>query len=114
MTIASIYEDLIYREDRPVVTVLFETDFTKELRIAMKAGVTMKEHKSSFPIVVQVVKGQVNFGVSGTVQLLSEGSLIALEGNVLHDLFAKEDSVVRLTLAKSDEARRVQTVVNQS
>jgi len=112
MNIASLYQDLEYKENKPSVNVLFETSFTKEIRIAMKKGVEMKEHKSPFPIVVHIVEGTIEFGVNGTNHILEKGSLIALEGNVPHNLITTEDSIVRLTLTKSDEAKRVENVVS--
>lgn len=112
MKTASIFKDLTYKEDKPVIKVLFETDFTKEIRIAMKTGVVMKKHQTSYPIVVEIVKGAIDFGVNTQVLNLKNGDLIALEGGVPHDLKAIEDSVVRLTLTKYDETDRVKNVVN--
>lgn len=108
---ASLITDLIYNEDKPVISVLFETDNTKEIRIAMRKNTSMKEHKTPFPIVVEVFEGEIDFGVQGNINPLKKGDLIALEGNVLHDLFAKQDSIIRLTLIKKDEVQRVKNVI---
>ena len=104
---AAIYQDLVYQENKPAIKVLFETSFTKEIRIAMKPGQTMKEHQTPHPIVVEMVEGTIDFGVNGEVFHLKRGDLIALEGKVPHDLKATEKSIVRLTLTKSDESGRV-------
>lgn len=108
---ASLITDLIYNEDKPVISVLFETDNTKEIRIAMRKNTSMKEHKTPFPIVVEVFEGEIDFGVQGNINPLKKGDLIALEGGVPHDLFAKQDSIIRLTLTKKDEVQRVKNVV---
>lgn len=112
MITASIYKDLEYKEKKPVIKVLFETFFTKEIRIAMKTGTTMKEHQTPYPIVVEIVHGKLDFGVEGNVHHLKKGDLIALEGAVPHDLKAVEDTIVRLTLSKSDEVNRVKNVID--
>jgi len=112
MNKANLLEDLVYNDNKPAIKVLFETDFTKEIRIAMKTGVEMKKHKTSFPIVVEIVQGQIDFGVNDEVLNLKKGDLIALNGSVPHDLKANEDSIVRLTLTKYDETDRVKNVVN--
>lgn len=77
MNKASLYQDLEYKENKPIVNILFETSFTKEIRIAMKSGMEMKEHQSPFSIVIQIVEGTIEFGV-GTIQMLEKGNLIAL------------------------------------
>jgi len=111
MKTASILSDIVYNDTKPVITVLFETSFTKEIRIVMKAGTEMKKHQTSFPIVVEMVEGDVNFGVDNIVQNIRRGDLIALQAGVPHDLKAKKDSVVRLTLTKNDLTERVEKVI---
>ena len=110
---ASLYESLEFNPDRPTVKVWFETPFTKEIRIALKKGQELKEHKTSFPIVVNIVEGNINFGLSAERIQLRKGDLIALEGNVPHDLVAVEESIVRLTLSLHDTTDRVKNVAEQ-
>ncbi len=112
MKTASILEQVEFKEKGPAVTVLFETDFTKEIRITLKSGQEMKEHKTAYPIVVEIVEGQIDFGLPEDKLLLSRGDLIALEGSVPHSLNAIKDSIVRLTLTKFDETSRVKKVVS--
>ncbi|MBB6463948.1 cupin domain-containing protein [Flammeovirga kamogawensis] len=112
MKLADIQNELVFNEKKPLITVLFETHFTKEIRIAMQKGTVMKEHKTSYPIVVQIVKGAIDFGVQGEILDLNEGKILALDGGVPHDLRAKEDSVIRLTLTKNDDTNRVVDVSN--
>lgn len=109
---ASIYQDVTYREgEKPAISVLMETDFTKEIRIVFDENQYMKEHKAPFPIVVEVSKGAIQFGVMGELHELVAGDIITLGSNVPHDLKAIEKSIVRLTLAKKDLTDRVQEVV---
>jgi len=114
MTTASLTENLEYNDQRPAVKVLLETEANKEIRMVFKAGQGLKEHKTPFPIVVEVFDGAIDFGVNGKTQSLKKGDLIALSGNVPHDLKAKEDSIVRLSLTKADMAERVVEVAKNS
>ena len=114
MKLASLTNDLQYHESRPTIQVLLDTEFGKEIRIAFKKGHVMKEHKTPFPIVVEVFEGAIDFGVNGIVHNLKRGDLITLEGGVPHDLTALETSTVRLSLNKADSAKRVEDVVKQS
>lgn len=110
MNKASLYTNLVYKEEKPTISVLFETNFTKEIRILFKKNQFMKEHKTPFPIVVEIVEGEIGFGVKGEVHNLKKGDLIALEGGVPHDLRANKNSIVRLTLSKNDDTKRVKNV----
>lgn len=109
----SIYQDLIYKEDRPAIKVLFDTPFTKEIRIAMKKGTVMKKHQTAFPIVIEIVDGQIDFGVEEEMHQLKKGDLVALDRSIPHDLKALEDSIIRLTLTKADETSRVEKVIEK-
>ncbi len=114
MKTASLLKDLEYNDKKPAVQVLMDTDSSKEIRIAMKKGQVMKEHKTPYPIVVELFEGVISFGVNGEIYTVNKGDLLSLEGNVPHDLTAKEDSIVRLTLSKSDTVDRVKGVADHS
>ena len=111
MKTASLRSDLNYNEDKVAVTVMMETESSKEIRILFRKGQTMKEHKAGFPITVEVHEGTIEFGVQGDKMVLYAGDLISLEANVPHDLLAEEDSIVRLTLSKFDTIERVKKVI---
>lgn len=112
MKTASLYNELEYNENKPIIKVLFETVFTKEIRIVMQKGTEMKKHQTPFPIVVEIVDGELNFGIENEIINLKKGDLIALDGGVPHDLKAKENSIIRLTLTKADKSNRVQKVID--
>lgn len=114
MKIASLTKELEYNETKPAVKVLMDTDSSREIRIAMKKGQIMKEHKTPFPIVVEIFEGRIIFGVKSETYDLEKGDLVHLEGGVPHDLKAEADSTVRLTLSKSDTAERVKGVAETS
>src|SRR5690606_27701511 len=114
MKVASLINNLQYNESRPTIQVLFETEVGKEIRIAFKEGQVMKEHKTPFPIVIEIFEGAIDFGVNGIIHNLKKGDMVALEGGVPHDLKALETSTVRLSLNKADSAKRVEDVAKNS
>lgn len=111
MTYASFTADIVYGDTQPVITPLIATEFTKEIRIVFREGQAMKAHKTSFPITVMIVRGEIDFGVGDERYTLREGDVVALEPNVIHDLNALEDSIVRLSLHKGDSVARVSGVL---
>lgn len=105
---ASIFENIVYDDSKPAISVLLNTDAIKEVRIVFRQGQEMKEHTAGFPIVVEIVEGSIDFGVDGQKHLLKKGMLITLDAQIPHDLFAHEDSIVRLSLHKNDTIARVE------
>ena len=114
MKVESFNEYLDYNDTKIVTKVILESSFSKEIRILLKRGQIMKEHKAPFPIIVHVLKGKLDFGVEGKMNLLKKGSIITLEGNIPHNLTARKDSIVRLTLSKRDNALRVEKIAKDS
>lgn len=110
MKTAAFLKDIQYNEEKVAISLLLETDFSKEIRIVFKKNQVMKDHKAPYPIVVQVLKGNIDFGVNNEVKRLNSGDMISLEAKIIHNLTALEDSVVRLTLSKSDSVNRVKEV----
>ncbi len=111
---ASYRNDLTYDDNRIKTKVILESSFSKEIRILLKHGQVMKEHKTPLPIIVHVLEGEIDFGVQGEVHSLTQGAIVSLEGNIPHDLTARKDSIVRLTLSKLDDAARVEKVATNS
>jgi quercetin dioxygenase-like cupin family protein len=111
MNKASLIESITYNEDhKPVVTVLLKTANTKEIRIVMKKGQFMKEHKAPFPIVIELFEGEIEFGINREHQTLKRGDIIALEGNIPHDLTCITDCIIRLSISVLDKVERVNQV----
>lgn len=110
MKTVSFLNNIKYNENKPSTSLVLKTDFSKEISIAFKEGQIMKDHKAPYPIMVQVLKGNIDFGVQNKVIKLLTGDLISLKENVIHNLKANEDSVVRLTLSKLDSIHRVKSV----
>jgi quercetin dioxygenase-like cupin family protein len=107
---SSFNEDKTFNENRVAVKLILETSFSKEIRILLKKGQEMKEHKTPFPIIIHLLEGAIDFGVSNKVNRLTSGDVLTLNGNVPHNLVATKDSMVRLTLSKGDKVERVETV----
>ena len=108
---ASFFTDLEFSDKSVLITPMLDSNFGKEIRIAFREGQVMKEHKTKFPITVMTLRGSIEFSVGAEKFVLNEGDVIALEGDVMHELKATNESVVRLSLHKSDSVDRVKGVL---
>jgi len=111
MNSANILKSVIYNDDKPAISILLETSTSKEIRIVFAKDQYMKEHQTPHPITVELVEGNLDFGVEGTVHNLVKGDILSLDGGVPHDLLAKSKCIVRLTLSKADTLQRVEDVI---
>ena len=111
MITASLANDLNYNDTKPNISVLIETENSKELRILMKKGQSMKEHQTPFPIVVEIFEGNISFGVNGEKHNFKKGDMLSLEASIPHDLEALSDSIIRLSLSKKDNALQICHVI---
>jgi quercetin dioxygenase-like cupin family protein len=108
---ASFYDNIHFDDKSVVITPILESSFGKEIRIAFKKGQIMKEHKTKFPITVMTLKGSIEFTVAKEMRVLNEGDIIALEGGILHELKGTKESIVWLSLHKSDNVERVRSLL---
>lgn len=92
-------------------TLLLETSSSKEIRLVMQKGSFMKEHKAPYDIMIQILKGSIEFGINGEKIVLNQLDLISLKANVSHDLLANEDSIIRLSISKRDSIDRIKSVL---
>lgn len=100
MITASIGKQVEYQDEKPSLSVLMNTDYSKEIQITMKEGVEMKEHAARHPIVVHVVSGKISFGIEDQKIEMEAGMMIAVEPSVPHSLVADLDSIIRLSILK--------------
>ena len=110
MKILSFTDEIEFDENRIKTKVLIETSFTKEIQIVMKVGQIMKEHKTPYPILIHILQGNIELGVQGENKIMKCGDIIALEGDVAHNLTAKENSIIRLSLSKFDKVERLKNI----
>jgi len=107
----NIYENLEYNDKKVQITPLLTTDTSKEIRIVFKENQIMKDHHTLHPIAVEIVEGEIDFGVNNEIFTLIKGDIVSLEASIVHNLKANKDSIVRLTLSKQDSIARVSGIL---
>lgn len=109
----SFNDALVFDDQRVQTKVIIETGFSKEIRILLKSGQLMKEHKAPYPILIHLLEGDLELGVHGKSVIMGRGDIIALEAGIPHNLIAKTHSIVRLTVSKLDSIDRVQEAIKR-
>ena len=111
MDLKSFKNEVEFDATRVKTKVLVETSFSKEIQILMSVGQVMKEHKTPYPILIHLLDGNIDLGVQGKIISMKVGDIIALEGDIPHDLTAKENAIIRLSLSKHDKVERLKEVL---
>jgi quercetin dioxygenase-like cupin family protein len=78
---------------------LVKYDSLRVVLMAMQAGHRIPEHQTEGRISIQTIRGHVIVRASGRTFDLPAGALLALEQGMRHDLEARDDSAVILTIA---------------
>ncbi|MBR8462096.1 cupin domain-containing protein [Campylobacter sp. faydin G-24] len=94
-------------------TKLHEMDGDKEICINIQKGAEMKEHQAPGAIIVQVLKGKIEFALKDDKTILDELDMVTLDANIPHSILALEDSIIRLSLSRNDDVSRVFRVLKK-
>jgi quercetin dioxygenase-like cupin family protein len=79
-------------------TLFKKSDFRMVL-IMMERGAILKEHHADGTISVQVLRGSIDFRVQGETHSLRGNSVLTLGASIQHEVEAREDSAILLTIA---------------
>ena len=85
--------------DRPQMKRIFHGPGTTIVRLTLAAGQVMREHATSAPLTVQVIEGDVRFGVAGDTIAMPAGAIIHVAGGITHELEAVTEAHMVLVLA---------------
>lgn len=77
---------------------LIRDDHMEVVQMVLEAGKYLKEHIASGAMIVQVLKGAVDFEAHGTSQRMEPGHLMFLRDSEPHAVRAHEDTVLLLSI----------------
>ena len=78
---------------------LLKTDTLRIVLIALRAGAKLHRHHADGRLSLQVLEGKVDFSAENEQCQLTPGMLIGLDAKVLHEVVARTDAVLLLTIA---------------
>jgi quercetin dioxygenase-like cupin family protein len=79
--------------------MLFKKSDFRMVLIMMDKGAILKEHHADGTISVHVLKGSIDFQVHGETHSLRTNGVLTLGASIKHELEAREDSAILLTIA---------------
>lgn len=106
----SMMNDLSFGE-KPQVSLMLETSYSKEIRICMAQGNIMAEHTAPGAITIMLLQGKLLLESKGVEMMLDEGDIVYFDPKVPHSLEAMDTCVIRLTLSKEDKIQRIHGVI---
>ena len=86
---------------------MHENEGTKEICITFAKNSAMQKHTAPGAISVQVLRGEIEFSTKEQTITLGELDMLT------HALVATKDSIVRLSLSKNDDVKRVFSVLKK-
>lgn len=95
------------------INVLIDDERGKEIQILLAKDSIMREHKAPFDIHIQVLSGKIWFEVQNQRIELNTLDMISLKADISHSLGGLEDSIVRLSLSKSDNIQRINIILKK-
>lgn len=66
--------------------------------VGVKPGGELRPHQADGPITLQVLEGEIDFQVEEQITRLSQGTLFALEGGIMHSVRSEDGAVFLLTV----------------
>jgi len=78
---------------------LAKLDAIRVTLMKVRAGSTIKEHQVSHQVSIHTVSGHVVVHAQGTPVELPAGHVVVLARGIAHDVAAKDDSVVLITIS---------------
>ena len=79
--------------------LLLKSDDLRVLLIAMETGAKLKEHHADGTVSIHALEGTLCIHVQGQTHNLRAGQILTLEPGIKHDLEAREDSALLLTIS---------------
>ncbi len=103
-----------FKEVGPYVQVLSDIGTARIVLFAFKAGQQLQEHSTSSQILVQALRGRITFTAAGSSVEAQAGMVLQLEANAPHNVVAKTDAVMLVTMTPSPSYHSLEREVFQN
>ncbi|HET9100566.1 MAG TPA: cupin domain-containing protein [Acidobacteriaceae bacterium] len=104
------------RETNVSSTTLLKTDTLRIVLMALRAGAALHEHHADGRLSVQVLEGEIDFSAENSKSQLGPGMLLSLGARVPHQVIARSDAALLLTIAwpsSETEAERAEAAAHR-
>jgi quercetin dioxygenase-like cupin family protein len=88
-----------FDDARPAVHALADSGHARLMLVCLKAGQSLKDHRSASQVIAHFLKGRAIFYADGVPSDASAGTVALLEANRFHRIEAVSDCVVLVIMA---------------
>ena len=103
LEIVNIFRECPFDIDQFTLHELFAGTDTKELCVALKKGQSMIDYESEYTILLHLLQGAAELHVNAKTFPLERGDMVQIAQEVKHDIIAKSDTLIRLSLRKEPQ-----------
>ena len=93
MKVSNFYEGQENLKDK-LFSPIYEDEYLKQVRILLKKGIDIDWHCNDYPILITLIKGNIEFSLREKTFNLKEGDILPLNKKEEHSLNALEDSLI--------------------
>jgi quercetin dioxygenase-like cupin family protein len=93
---------------------IVKTKMFEAVRLVVRSGTSIKEHRFDGPITLHCLEGRVMLGLSEYSRELSDGQWLYLDGGTSHSISGVQDATLLLTILFPHQDRTVAGQVTRS
>lgn len=86
------------REDRPGASIIHHDETTKIVAFEFAEGQELADHAAFHPVLIQLLRGRVEFGLPDRTIELKTGEILHLTGKLRHWVKALEPTTLTVTM----------------
>jgi quercetin dioxygenase-like cupin family protein len=96
--VENLMNEVQIRSDETLSRTIYSDDFVKIRVFGFAAGQQLPQHTASVPAIMEIIKGSARVTLDGEIKEMGPGSLVHMEANLPHAIYAVTDVVMLLTM----------------
>ena len=86
----NIFEKLVFGEEKPSVLIIKKSEKLNILSVGLLEKQVLAKHVTTIPATLVMLRGKVDFNISGETVVLREGDIYEIPVNVEHEVVGRD------------------------